>query len=50
VVGRLFTTWWYPVVLATLLAATSLISLWWTARLWARPAVRSAVVETVASG
>jgi hypothetical protein len=50
VVGRLFTTWWYPVVLAMLLAATSLISLWWTARLWARPAVRSAVVETVASG
>jgi hypothetical protein len=48
VVGRLF-PWWYPVVLAVLLAATSVFSLWWTARLWDRPALRATVVQTVAS-
>ncbi len=48
VVGRLF-PWWYSVVLAVVLAATSVFSLWWTARLWERPTVRSHVVETVAS-
>ena len=48
VIGRLF-PWWYPVVLAVLLGATSVFSLWWTGRLWERPSVRSNVVETVAS-
>jgi hypothetical protein len=48
VVGRLF-PWWYSVVLGVVLAATSVVRLWWTARLWARPAVRSNVVETVSS-
>lgn len=48
VIGRLF-PWWYPVVLAVLLGATSVFSLWWTGRLWERPSVRSHVVETVAS-
>jgi hypothetical protein len=49
VVGRLF-PWGYSVVLAVLLAATSVVSLWWTARLWSQSTVRSRVVETVASG
>ena len=49
VVGRLFTSWWFSVVLAVVLCATSVFSLWWTARLWNRPSVRSRVVETVAS-
>lgn len=48
VVGRLF-PWWCSVAVATVLAATSLFSLWRTGRLWDRPAVRSHVVETVAS-
>ena len=48
VVGRLF-PWWYSVVLAVVLCATSVFSLWWTGRLWERPSVRSRVVETVAS-
>jgi hypothetical protein len=37
------------VVLAVVLCATSVFSLWWTGRLWERPSVRSRVVETVAS-
>ena len=49
VVGRLFTSWWISVALAVGLCATSVLSLWWTARLWDRPSVRSRVVETVAS-
>jgi hypothetical protein len=48
VVGRLL-PWWYSVILGVLLCATSVVSLWWTARLWSRPGVRSHVVETVAS-
>jgi hypothetical protein len=48
VVGRLF-PWWYAVILAVLLAATSVFSIWWTARLWNRPALRATVVQTVAS-
>ena len=48
VVGRLF-PWWYSVVVAVVLCATSVFSLWWTGRLWERPSVRSRVVETVAS-
>ena len=48
VVGRLF-PWWYCVVLAVVLCATSVFSLWWTGRLWEQPSVRSRVVETVAS-
>ncbi|MEP6630201.1 MAG: hypothetical protein ABJA89_07000 [Lapillicoccus sp.] len=48
VLGRLF-PWWWSALLAAFLVATSLLSLWRTARLWDRPTVRSAVVETVAS-
>ena len=48
VVGRLF-SWWVSVGLAGVLCATSVVSLWWTARLWSRADVRSNVVDTVAS-
>jgi hypothetical protein len=48
VIGRLF-PWGYSVVAAVLLGSASVVSLWWTARLWSRPEVRSTVVETVAS-
>ena len=48
VVGRLF-SWWVSVGLAGVLCATSVVSLWWTARLWSGADVRSNVVETVAS-
>ncbi len=48
VIGRLF-PWWCSVVFALVLCATSVFSLWWTGRLWERPAVRSNVVATVAS-
>jgi hypothetical protein len=49
VLGRLF-PWWWSGLLALVLAATSVLSLWRTARLWDRRTVRSAVVETVATG
>jgi hypothetical protein len=48
VVGRLFSLW-VSVGVAVLLCATSVVSLWWTARLWSRADVRSNVVETVAT-
>jgi hypothetical protein len=48
VLGRLV-PWWWSVLLALALVATSAFSLWRTARRWERPQVRSHIVETVAS-
>ncbi|MDQ6896680.1 MAG: hypothetical protein M3171_08775 [Actinomycetota bacterium] len=48
VLGRLF-PWWWCVLVALVLCATSVFSLWRTARMWERPEVRSHIVETVSS-